>query len=495
MSRPNILYVFADQLRYSALACNGNRVVRTPNFDRLAREGVVFDQAFSSCPLCAPYRAQLITGRYSHANGVMCNEYRLFDDQTTIAHVLGGEGYRTVHIGKWHLGHPPYAHHSRYGFDDLYTYDGGDDYYKVSYWHNEEGPFRMVDFEPYVETQLTLDYIQEHLRQTPDRPFCLFLSWQPPHWSFVASDRDYGAYPQEYNVYDPQQVDVPGNVPRQFRDFARREIADYYGMVTALDVCMGHILDALDAWDLAENTIVCFSSDHGDHLSSHGYGKPGPVDAWMHHTLQLSKGTPYEESVHIPSILRYPARVRGNRRTDTLFNSVDVLPTLLGLVGVPVLDDVQGRDLSHAALGVPGGEPDSVYLQMLGPGWPTRTKSVGLWRGVRTHRYTYARWKDCGGKRVLFDREKDPLEMRNLTDDAAYAEEYAEVAEWMETHLQKWIEETGDPFDTGRRLPVTEMLDLGQAFSTVRWHQHAPREYVACIEKNYLNFRTGEQGQ
>jgi predicted dehydrogenase/arylsulfatase A-like enzyme len=482
MNRPNILYVCADQLRYSALACNGNPVVRTSNLDHLAREGVVFDQAFSSCPLCGPYRAQLITGRYSHINGVICNEYRLFDNQTTIAHMLRNEGYRTAHIGKWHLGHPPYAEHMRYGFDDLYAYDDEDDHYKVSYWHNEEGPFRMVDFAPRVETQLALDYIRAHLLQTPDQPFCVFLSWQPPHWSYSNSDRDYGAYPQEYNIYDKEQVDVPGNVPRQFRDFAKREIADYYGMITALDACMGQILDALDEWNLAEHTIVCFSSDHGDHLSSHGYGKPG--EEWMHHTLQASKGTPYEESVHIPFILRYPARIRGNRRTNTMFSSVDVLPTLLGLCGVAIPDDVQGKDLSHAALGIPGEEPDSVYLQILGPGWPTRTKWVGLWRGVRTHQYTYARWKDRGGMRVLYDRKKDPLEMYNLIDDR----EHAEVARQMEERLQEWLHETKDPFDTGRRLAETEMLDLGQAFSTVNWHQYAPREYVASIEKNRLTF-------
>ena len=489
MARPNILYIFADQLRYSAVACNGNRVVRTPNIGRLGRDGVVFDQAFSSCPICSPYRAQLITGRYSHANGVMCNEYRLFDDQTTIAHVLKSEGYRTAHVGKWHLGYGPYGELKRYGFDDLYAYNCGGDYYDERYWHNEEGPFPMVDFEPRIETQLALDHIRDHVRETPDRPFCLFLGWQPPHWSFVNTGRDYGAYPQEYNIYDPARVDVPGNVPRQFVDFARREIADYYGMVTALDDLVGRILDALDEWNLAEDTIVCFSSDHGDHLSAHGYGKPGPGDAWMDDTLRLSKGTPHEEATHVPFILRYPAQVRGNRRTDTLFNSVDVMPTLLRLCGADVPDAVQGRDLSHAVLGVPGEEPDSVYLEMLGPGWPTRTKTVGLWRGVRTHRYTYARWHDCGGKRVLYDRDADPLEMHNRVDDP----EYAGVAEQMEARLRRWMEETGDLFDTGQRLPVTGMLDLGQAFTTTRWHEQAPAEYVAAIEKNHLNFKTEEQ--
>ena len=475
--KPNILFVFADQLRYSGLACNGNPIVQTPNLDRLAREGVAFDHALSSCPICSPYRGQVLTGRYSHANGVMDNEYRLYDGQATAAQLLGDAGYRTAFVGKWHLGYPPYTEPKRYGFDDMYAYNCTHRYYDVSYWHNEEGPFPMVDFAPRVETQLALDYIREHTRESPDQPFCLFLAWGPPHWSHISTDRDYGEYPQEFDIYDPDTVDVPGNVPRQFRDFARREIADYYGMTTAIDECMGRILAALDEWGLAEDTIVCFSSDHGDHLSAHGYGKPN--EDWMHHTLHASKFTPHEEAAHIPFILRYPARVRSNRRTDVLFNSVDVLPTLLAFSGVPIPDGVQGKDLSHVPLGIPGDEPDSAYLQILGPGWPPRTKSVGLWRGVRTHRYTYARWKDRDGLRVLYDREVDPLEMHNAIDEP----EYAGVANEMEERLQRWIEETGDPFDSGERLPVTEMLDLGQEFINDMWYQQAPKEYADSLRQ------------
>jgi arylsulfatase A-like enzyme len=475
--KPNILFIFADQLRYNALACNGNRVVQTPHLDRLAREGVVFDQAFSSCPICSPYRAQILTGRYAHANGVIDNEYALFESETTIAHALKESGYRTAYVGKWHLGYPPYTASKRYGFDDLYAYNCTHRYYDVDYWHNEDGSFPMVGFAPELETQLALDAMQAHTQEHPEQPFCLFLSWGPPHWSTVDGVRDYGDYPQQYDIYDRQQIDVPGNVPRQFEAFARREIADYYAMVTSLDACMGRLLDALEAWGLAENTIVCFSSDHGDHLSAHGYGKPGATDAWMHHTLRLSKGTPLEESAHVPFLLRYPACVQGNQRTDTMFNSVDVMPTLLGLCGAAIPESAQGVDLSHAALGKPGESPDSVYLQMLGPGWPNRLKSVGLWRAVRTNRYVYARWADCGGKRLLLDRQTDPLEMRNCIDDPAYAE----VIEQMEGRLQVWIAKTGDPFDTGRRLPQTEMLDLGQCFIRSDWYALAPPEYVAAL--------------
>jgi arylsulfatase A-like enzyme len=160
-----------------------------------------------------------------------------------------------------------------------------------------------------------------------------------------------------------------------------------------------------------------------------------------------------------------------------MFNSVDVMPTLLGLCGSRVLKGVQGTDLAHAALGLPGEELDSVYLQMLGPGWPNRVKSVGLWRAVRTKRYTYARWADCGSKRLLFDRQTDPLEMRSYSDDPAYAE----VVERMEGLLQEWIAKTGDPFDTGRRLPQTEMLDLGQRFIRADWYALAPPEFVVAL--------------
>ena len=245
---------------------------------------------------------------------------------------------------------------------------------------------------------------------------------------------------------------------------------------------MARILASLDHWGLSDNTIVCFTSDHGDHLSSHGYGKPS--DRWLPHTQRLSKGTPHEESVHIPFIMRYPDRIKGNRRTDTLFNSVDVFPTLAGLCGVDVSDEVQGKDLSHAALGEPGEEPDSVYLQILGPGSPSRTKNVGLWRGLRTHKYTYARWKDCGGKRVLYDRANDPLEMNNLVEEP----EYAKVVAKMEARLLGWIQETGDPFDTGERLPDTDMLDVGQVFANEESFRLAPKDYADAIRPNLSRF-------
>jgi len=479
MPKPNILFVFADQLRHSAMGCYGNKDVQTPTLDQMAREGVVFDQAFSGCPICSPYRAQILTGRYSHANGVICNEYELFRDQTTIAQALSAEGYRTAYVGKWHLGYPPYTEEKRYGFDDLYAYNCCHQYYRTYYNHNEGPRTPMVEYAPRCETQLTLDYIRRHLDSDSDQPFALFLSWGPPHWTRADSNepRNYGDYPQEYNIYDPARLEVPGNVPGAFRHFAAEELADYYGMVTSLDDCMADLLNALDRWGEADNTIVCFSSDHGDHLNAHGIVKP--ADYWMHHTMMASKASPYEEACHIPFVMRYPDKVKGNRRTDTLFNSVDVMPTLLGLCDIDIPDGVQGTDLSHAAIGAEGPEPDSVYLQIMGPGWPGRDKWIGLWRGVRTHDYTYARWADRDGLRMLYDLNTDPLEMTNVVDDPAYAD----IAAAMEKRLQQWLAETDDPFDTGPRYPGTDMLDVGQRFIDERHYDSHPIEYSHALRK------------
>ena len=462
MSRPNVLYVFDDQHRYSAMGTSANPVVQTPNLDRLASEGIVLDQVFSSCPICSPYRGQLMTGRYSHANGVMDNEYQLHRDQAFLPALLGNHGYRTAYIGKWHLGYGPYGERDRYGFDYMAAYDCNHDYYDVSYYENEQGPIAMEGWAPEVETSLAVrfmeEHVREHAREHADRPFALVLSWGPPHWP-------YDEYPSAYDIYDPGKVDLPPNVPEQFAAFARREIAHYYGNVTALDDQFGRLDDALERLGIRNDTLVVFTSDHGDHLSSHGYGKP--MDRWMHPSFRASKATPYEESIHVPFIARLPERIAPGTRSDALVSSVDMMPTLLGMADVPVPDGVQGMDQSHVLTGRPGPGNDSVYLQILGPGWPHRGEWVGYWRGIRTNRWVYARWHGHQRDTLLFDRRDDPFEMKNLAGDPAYRQ----IQDDCEARLQRWMEETGDPFDTGPRDPKTGMLLLGQRFNHEMYEQ------------------------
>lgn len=157
---------------------------------------------------------------------------------------------------------------------------------------------------------------------------------------------------------------------------ARQELAHYYGNVTGLDAQSGRIMAELEEPGMADNTILCFSSDHGDHPTSHGYGQPFAL--WLRHTKRCFKVTPYEVLVHTPSILRHPKAVPAGMRAQTLLGGVDMMPTLLGLCRIDVPEGVAGRDLSHAALGEDSDEPDSVYLQSPGRKWPHRGKWVGF---------------------------------------------------------------------------------------------------------------------
>jgi arylsulfatase A-like enzyme len=418
----------------------------------------VFGRAFSSCPICSPYRGHILTGRYSHTNGVVDNEYRLFPTVKTLPQILKEAGYHTGFIGKWHLGYGPYTEEKRCGFDYMAANNCRHNYYSISYYENERGPIPIEGFGPDGETALAIRFLEDHSRNRAASPFCLFLGWGPPHWP-------YDQFPGEFKKYDPEGVDLPPNVPRQMEAFARQEIALYYGNVSALDYQMGRIIRTLDELDLAENTILCFSSDHGDHLSSHGYGKPG--DRWLHSSMRASKATPYEESIHIPLIIRHPSTLRGGTRSDVFFSSVDVMPTLLGLCGLATPGDVQGIDLTGPISGRGGSGPDSVYLQILGEGWPHRGPWVGLWRGIRTDRWLYARWKVGDHEPVLFDVQNDPFELANL----ANKREHAEVRRRLEGRLRRWIYETGDPFDAGERDPKTGMLLLGQEFTHEKWNR------------------------
>ncbi len=462
---PNLLFVFSDQQRYSALGANGNNVIHTPTLDSLAASGMTCDNMFSNHPLCSPYRAMLLSGQYAWQNLVIDNEYRLRRDVPTLPGTLRDNGYHTGQVGTWHLGMGPYNEKDRYGLDYLATnypspvpnMHGG--YYNSNYYENELGPIHYEGWTPKIETDLAIKFMEGHLDTQFGNPFALFVSWRPPHWP-------YADYPEEYAMYNPADVDLPGNVPEQMADFARKEIADYYGCCSGLDAQMARLLKALNRLGLSENTIVCYTSDHGDHLSSHGYGKPR--DSWMHPSMRASKATPYEESIHVPFIVRWPGATPAGTRSDAFFGAIDLMPTLLGACGVPLPEGLQGRDVSSVWRGentpadteLTPGASESVYLQNMAHGWPNRDAWVGRWRGVRTEHWTYARWYGNEDGPWLFDRKNDPLEMINLVESS----ESRPVVEEMEERLHRWMKATHDPFEYGRRGP-RGFLDLGQLFA------------------------------
>ena len=433
--RPNVLFVFADQMRAASLGCMGNSEVRTPNMDELAKQGLLFTNAISGYPLCSPYRAMLLTGRYGSTTGEVANAIELPDSEITIAKALKQQGYKTGYIGKWHLekSHDPFVpKNRRLGFDDYWASRnlGGETMFDNFYCADTPEQITMPGYDADCQTDLAVEFMKKHAED----PFCLYLSWRPPHPPRQA--------PKEYlDMFDPKKLTQRPNVPKGTDD--RKNMQVYYAMIADLDYNIGRLTKALEELGIAEDTIICFSSDHGDMLASQG--------------LQ-GKNVPYEESIHIPFILRYPRRVKAGGKTDVLFNSVDVMPTLLGLCGAPIPKAVQGTDLSSFVLGKGGKKPEAVLLQRI----VGRDKKIGEWRGVRTDRYTYARTKTKGW--LLFDNEKDPYQTNNLIDKP----EYKEVQDKLEAELQKLLKKAGDDF-----APTEEWIRRAKGRLSRRWQRAA----------------------
>ena len=414
--RPNVVFIFADQMRAQAMGCMGNRQVRTPNMDKLASQGCLFTNAYSANPVCSPYRATLHTGRYSHANGVMLNDVQLPTDSDSIAKAFKAHGYRTGFVGKWHLHGGPRSPGfvppgpARQGYDFWAANICQHSYFGTRYFRDEPKPIAMEQYEPDGFTDEAIRFIEGNR----DGPFFLCMGWGPPHDPYVA--------PPEYmRLYSRARIHPRRNVPKGLggaaaRDF--RSLAGYYAAVTNIDWNLGRVVEALERIGIAEDTVLCFSSDHGDMMGSQG---------------QYRKCRPWEESAHIPLIMRYPRRGRRGLRSDVLFNSVDVMPTLLSLVGAPVPGSVQGRDLSFALLGKEGDEPSSLYF-----GFYCNWQGMRPWRGIVTKEWKYVRHED--GPWLLYDRRRDPYEMRNLVGHPKLQIPIAEL----DNTLASWMARTGD---------------------------------------------------
>jgi arylsulfatase A-like enzyme len=420
--RPNVLFLFPDQMRAQAMGCMGNPDVKTPNLDQLAREGILFRNTFANTPVCCPARADILTGKYANKNGMIANDLRLRESETTIAELLAGEGYRTGFIGKWHLdggprmpGYVPPGER-RQGFEFWAANEVSHQHFDTQYFRDSPEPIPVKVFEAEAWTDLGIEFVRQ--TQTDDRPFFLTVQMGPPHNPYIA--------PDEYRaMYDPEKLTMRPNWKEGGEGIpGREEIAHYYGMVTAVDDQVGRILTELETLGLAEDTIVLVSSDHGDMLGSQG--------------LRL-KRKPWEESIGVPGIVRYPRRGRKGLETDAIFTHVDFAPTLLSLCGVQVPADMQGQSLAPVILGESAEGPDSAFFQIFGP--YDGGGVIAGWRGVRTHRYMYARYEDEPW--VLYDLQKDPYELNNLAQDPAAAEVRAEL----EAKLNAWMERTGDSWE------------------------------------------------
>jgi len=424
--RPNVVFVFADQWRAQASGYVGNKDVRTPHLDALAAQSVNFTNAVSGCPVCSPYRASLMTGQYWLTHGIFYNDKPLDPDAATIAKVYRQAGYKTAYIGKWHIdGHGRTSFipkERRQGFDFWRVCECTHDYNHSLYYADTPEQLYWPGYDAIAQTREAQSYIRDHANKSP---FALFMSWGPPH-------DPYQTAPEQYrSMYaDPSKLAVHPNVPELLREKAQQAMAGYYAHIAALDDCLGDILKTLDEGGIADNTVFVFTSDHGDMLHSHG---------------QTNKQKPWEESVRIPFLLRYPAALgRVGKTIDMPINTPDIMPTLLGLSGLEIPKSVEGRDFSGVVKGTQQPDNDAALIMCPVPFHQWNYSRGGReYRGVRTRRYTYVR--DLKGPWLLYDNQADPYQLKNLIDDPGHTQVQKELEEILSARLR----ETHDEFRPG----------------------------------------------
>jgi arylsulfatase len=492
-SRPlNILFLYTDEQRYDTLAAYGNAVIRMPNIDRLASRSTVFDRAYVTQPICTPSRSTLLTGLYPHTTGLVRNNIPLRSVAKCLPEMLPPGAYACANMGKWHLGDEIYPQH---GFPAwLATEDTYHRYYSKRYneyadrsayhhWLIARGvrpSTHAVDPQrPWLNNRFFREQIhalpEEHckprflaeaasrfIRDHAQEPFVLYVSFLEPHMPFT-SCRD--------GQYKPSEVNLPANfnVPLspQHRLHARvaaaryraegfegqrleteadwrQLIARYWGLCSLVDTHAGTILDTLRDCGLEDRTVIVFTSDHGDMMGSHGL---------------LTKGLMYEEAVRVPLLIRLPGRRQG-RRVAAPVSNIDIVPTLLDMLGQPIPSHLQGRSLRPVLEGRADRPDRDVFVE-----WPahpaekagklpdvpaalagtcTPEQAAASERDSIRTIVTADGWKlnlSAVGEHDLFDLNADPGELVNLAADPRQAERIKDLTR----RIRDWQRRTRDP--------------------------------------------------
>ena len=480
--RPNILFIMTDDHAAQAVSAYGSKINRTPNIDRLAREGMLFENAFCTNSLCAPSRATILTGKYSHVNGVRDNRDKFDGTQETFPKLLQKAGYQTAMIGKWHLKSMPT------GFDYWNILPGQGAYYNPDF--NEMGTKKR--FHGYV-TDITTDIALNWLdHRDKSKPFALLFQHKAPHRDWMPGPKYLSKYrgetiPEPDNLFDnyatrtiaarSQRMSIakdlypgydlklppdpyfvhdrnywnwvfgrldenqkkkwheayqPGNEaflknPVDNKDLVRfryqRFIKDYLRCIDSVDESVGRVLDYLDAHGLAENTLVVYTSDQGFFLGEHGW---------------FDKRFMYEESLRMPLLMRFPKEVPAGATSKEIVLNLDFAPTFLDLAGVPKPPEMQGESFLKILRGksVPNWRKAMYYHYLEYP----NEHNVIPHYGIRTQRYKLIHFYYDMDAWELYDLEKDPHEMNNVFGDPAYEK----IVENLKTELEKLRKKYGD---------------------------------------------------
>ncbi len=420
----NILFVFSDQHRRCDLGCYGNPDVISPHLDRFATDALQFSQCISNAPVCVPARGTLMSGLYALNHGAITNDLPVRTDLESVACVLNRAGYHTGYIGKWHLGGIPrdqaIEEGRRLGFKE-WKVCNCDHSYLDSYYYDEQNTRHDISgYDAETYTSLAVDFI----RRNGTAPWGLWLSWGPPH-------DPYFDVPERYlELYRNRSVGLRDNVPERIidkleepewtREQVEEKLKGYYAHITALDEQFGRLLAALEETGQLDNTLIVYTSDHGDMLGSQGWS---------------NKQLPFEESIGVPLLARLPG-VISTGICEELIGLVDLPVSLMGLLGCP-LSAPDGHDLQALFRGEKTRGQEACYIFDLVPCHQSMDRGTDAWRGVRTDGHTYACHAD-GTPWLLFDNKNDPLQLHNLIEDKQYASLRSQLHEQTRRFAQEY---------------------------------------------------------
>lgn len=455
-AQPNIVFIMSDDHAWQAISAYGSNRNETPHIDRLAAEGIVFDRYFVENAICAPSRAAILTGTFSHKHGIPTNAEEFDGSQPTFPKILQENGYQSALVGKWHLKTEPV------GFDYYERLIGQGPYYRPNMIRNGE----KVVHEGYttdVITDLAVDWLRNG--RDPDKPFVMLVQHKAPHRNWMPgaahindlvdedlpepetlmddySGRSPASTMQEMTIRDHlSKADLKLEMPEWMMRMTEEERAtwdaaygprnaeflemelsdedllrwkyqryakDYLRCIASVDDSVGRVLNTLDELDLSKDTIVIYTSDQGWYLGEHGwYDK-----RWM-----------YEESFRTPFIMRWPGVVEPGRRTELLAQNIDLAPTFLDVAELPAPERMQGRSLLPILLASDDQEVEDIgwrdavyyrYYESKGP------HTVPKHEGVRTRRWKLMTFPELDLVE-MYDLQSDPDEMQSLADDPEYA--------------------------------------------------------------------------
>ena len=486
--RPNIIFMMTDDHATQAMSCYGSNINQTPNLDRIGSEGIRFDNSYVTNSLCAPSRATLMTGKYSHKNGVKNNVYGdqpPFDgSQQTVQKILRDQGYQTAMIGKWHLGNYRGSDPTGFDFWSILSERAGQGTYFDPEFEEMGEIIQRQGYTTDIITDLTMDTIANRLSGSD--PFFVMMHHKAPHrgWRPDKEHADmYDGYdiPEPETFYDDYDNRASAAIEAVMRianmpdysapdDMTRREakqwkyqqyIKDYLGTIASVDDNTGRLLDFLDEQGLARDTLVIYSSDNGMFLGEHGW---------------FDKRFMYEQSLRVPLVARYPRAIPPGTVSKEMVLNLDYAQTFLDYAGISAPSDMQGRSLKPLMDGnTDVNWRDSIYYHYYEYGGPHYVRPH---YGVRTQRYKLIYYyefssgsNDFPPEWELFDLEEDPHEMYSVYGEAEYTEVQASLKKELKRLRRVYDDDSGGDFD------VPTAIDEYETVKNFKLNQNYPNPF------------------